>query len=845
TQYRRETVERLGALLQSCLREVIAHCLTKERPELTPSDVLLNGLTVEELEQLAALASPIGELENVYTLTPMQKGMLFHNMMDAQSGAYFEQVTFDLQGSFDVESFSRSLNLLVQRHEALRANYISSWKDEPVQVIFRERSCELHYEDVSGMPQAERRQYAIDFADADKARGFDLARDPLMRVAVLRTGEQVHHVIWSHHHILMDGWCMFSMIKEVFDSYFAYQEQRQPELAPVTPFARFIEWLEKQDVRAASNYWSGYLAGYEQQTALPQAKSQSKPEDYVPVELDLELSEELSERIERAARQNQVTVNTLIQTVWGLLLQAYNNSRDVVFGCVVSGRPADIPGVESMIGLFINTIPVRIQSEAGDSFADVMRRTQEQALTSGAYDTFPLYEIQALSEQKQDLINHILVFENYPAEQRIEHLVGGGKEALSISNIQAPEQTNYDFDVTVIPNERILFRFSYNALTFDETGVRQLFGHFARMMEQVAANPSICLDELELLTDSEKEQIMERFNPAIPEQPPEKTFHRLFEEQAARTPEAAAVRYEDKQLTYRELNERANRLASTLRSAGIGRESIVGILADRSVDLLVGVMGVWKAGGAYVPLDPDYPSDRIGFMLEDSGATVLLTQTHLHERAQAWLEEGPALLSVLYLDDEQSYGGAAENGLHYGNDGPDVCEPHNLAYVIYTSGTTGRPKGVMIEHRSLVNTAAAYRREYRLDQFPVRLLQLASFSFDVFVGDIARTLYNGGTMVICPKDDRIDPDRLYGWIRDCEITIFESTPALIVPFMDYVAEQGLDMSSMELLITSSDSCSATDYRLLQERYGSQFRIINAYGVTEAAIDSSFYDEPLA
>ncbi|WP_434954377.1 amino acid adenylation domain-containing protein, partial [Paenibacillus polymyxa] len=397
---------------------------------------------------------------------------------------------------------------------------------------------------------------------------------------------------------------------------------------------------------------------------------------------------------------------------------------------------------------------------------------------------------------------------------------------------------------------------------------------------------------LNMVTDEEQEQLIYGFGEVgvtdVAAVEAGALFHTYVEEQAQLVTDHVAVVYEGQQLTYRKLNERANQLARRLRNEGIGRESIVGILSERSVDMLVGVLAVWKAGGAYVPLDADYPSERIRFMLEDSGATVLLTQTDLQERAQAWLNESYVALgdekakgeletaagaetmerdnlnedlslksnsvsdseaasesatklclhTVLALNDESLYTGDTTDVDH-------INEPHDLAYVIYTSGTTGRPKGVMIEHRSLVNTAVAYRRDYRLNQFPVRLLQLASFSFDVFVGDMARTLYNGGTMVICPKDDRLDFSRLHGWIRDYQITVFESTPALIVPFMQYVHEQGLDMSSMELLITSSDSCSVTDYRMLQERFGADIRIMNSYGVTEAAIDSSFYDEELS
>ncbi|MGF6358332.1 amino acid adenylation domain-containing protein/non-ribosomal peptide synthase protein (TIGR01720 family), partial [Paenibacillus sp. 4624] len=718
TQYKQETIEKLGTLLQSSLREVILHCVSKERPELTPSDVLLQNVTVEELDQLAEQTAAIGELENVYTLTPLQKGMLFHSLLDADSEAYFEQVTFDLYGSLNVEAFAKGLDTLVQRNEALRTNFISGWRDEPIQVVFRERKCEVYFEDIRSVSGEDVEKAIADFVSADKANKFDLAQGSLMRVTVLRTGDESYHVIWSHHHILMDGWCMSFMIKEVFDTYFAFQENRKPELPPVTSYSRYIEWLETQDAAKASHYWSEYLAGYDEQTRLPQEKTQLKQHAFEMAEMDVELSKELTGEIERVARQQQVTLNTFMQTVWGLVLQIYNNSEDVVFGSVVSGRPAEIPGIESMIGLFINTIPVRIQSKASETVANILRKTQDQALASGAYETYPLFEIQSLSKQKRDLINHIMVFENYPMEEQIEQVVGGDKEALKIANIQSPEQTNYDLDITVIPEEHIWLRFTYNALTFREEDIRSIHGHFARALEQVAANPNIRVSQLELLTAAEKEQILSAFNPAQPEAEtaPELAFHRLFEEQAHRAPESEAVVYENDRLTYAELNERANRLAATLRAKGIGRESIVGILAERSVDLLVAVLAVWKAGGAYVPLDPDYPADRVRFMLEDSGAKVLLTQTPLRERAEAWLgEEELALGVVLYLDDEASYSEERLN-VPISSDVNDFYEarPEDLAYVIYTSGTTGQPKGVMIEHRSLVNTAAGYRREYRL-----------------------------------------------------------------------------------------------------------------------------------
>ncbi|WP_127490417.1 non-ribosomal peptide synthetase, partial [Paenibacillus ehimensis] len=825
TQYRRETVERLGGLLQASLREVIAHCVAKEQPELTPSDVLLKGVTVDELEQLTELTRPIGELENVYALTPMQKGMLFHSLMDAESGAYFEQATFDLNGGFDVVSFGKSLDLLVQRHETLRTNFISGWKDEPVQAVFRERADELLYEDLRGMEEAEREACVAAFTSADKARGFDLGQGSLMRVSVLRTGEETYRFVWSFHHILMDGWCMSLLIQEVFGSYFAFREQRQPELAPVTPFGRFIEWLENQNREAAADYWNDYLSGYEQQVLLPQEKPQHKTEGYVLQNLDWTFSPELSVKVEQAARQHQVTVNTLIQTVWGLILQKYNNSDDVVFGSVVAGRPAEIPGVESMIGLFINTIPVRITSAVGESVADVMRRTQEQALNSGAHDTFPLYEIQARTGQKRDLINHIMVFENYPIDEQIGQLGGGGRDSFAIANIDTPEQTNYNFNFIVIPGERITIRFGYNAMAFDEAGIRQIAGHVARVLEQVAAAPQIRVDELEWVTEAERAQIVERFNATAADYPRDETVHGLFEAQAERTPEQVAVVFEDERLTYRELNERANRLAHTLRANGVQPDQPVGIMVERSLEMIVGIFGILKAGGAYMPIDPDYPQERIAYMLEDSGAKLLLTQSRLRERA-AFAGK------LLVLEDAAVYSEDASNP-------KAVAEPHHLAYVIYTSGSTGKPKGVMVEHRSVVHTLTQLEREYPMLADDTYLLK-TTFTFDVSVPELFGWYFGKGRLAILPPGLEKDPAALTEAIENGQITHLNLVPSMFSAWVNTLKETGVaGIRTLKYVFVAGE---ALPVKAVEDYYSlsANAKLENIYGPTEATIYATKY-----
>ncbi|SCW38920.1 amino acid adenylation domain-containing protein, partial [Paenibacillus tianmuensis] len=714
------------------------------------------------------------------------------------------------------------------RHETLRTGF-EMVNGEAVQRVYPQADFAVEHVKAS---EEEAGEVVRQFV-----RAFDLSKPPLLRVGLIELAEERHILMFDMHHIVSDGVSMDVLVEEFSRLY--GREELEPLRIQYKDYAAWQQSEGQQELlKRQEAYWLDQFQGELPVLEMPTDYARPAMQSYEGHALQFFIDEQKSEGLKRLAAESGSTLYMVLLAAYTILLHKYTGQQDLIVGTPIAGR--NHGDVQPLIGMFVNTLVIRSYPSGEKTFLDYLKEVKETTLGAYEHQNYPFEELVDKVQVARDLSRNPL-FDTMFTLQNTENkeIRLPGLQLTPYPSEEIVSQFDLSLDVAEIGGG-LAYILEYATALYKRETVERLAKHFEQLLEAIVNDPGAKIAAFGLLTAEEKEHIQHAFNPALPELPPEETFHRLFEEQAARTPEATAVMYEDKQLTYGELNERANRLACTLREGGIGRESIVGILADRSVDLLVGVMAVWKAGGAYVPLDPEYPSDRIRFMLEDSGATVLLTQTHLQDRAQTWLEEDSALQSVrcLCLDDEQSYSGDGANG-------PDTSEPHDLAYVIYTSGTTGRPKGVMIEHRSLVNTAAAYRREYRLDQFPVRLLQLASFSFDVFVGDIARTLYNGGTMVICPKDDRIDPTRLYGWIRDRQITIFESTPALIVPFMEYVAEQGLDMSWMETLITSSDSCGVTDYRLLQERYGSQFRIINAYGVTEAAIDSSFYDEPLS
>ncbi|MGG4186767.1 amino acid adenylation domain-containing protein, partial [Paenibacillus jamilae] len=631
-------------------------------------------------------------------------------------------------------------------------------------------------------------------------------------------------------------------------------EHKQPELAPVKPYSDYIEWLEQQDAQEATRYWSDYLAGFEQQTLLPgenaQASVVARDEEsdgsdessnagYVSEKLPFRLGKERTAALNQMAKQQHVTINTLLQSVWGVILQQYNNNQDVVFGGVVSGRPADLPGVENMIGLFINTIPVRIQSEWNATFAEVLQRTQEQALASSVYDTFPLYDIQALTEQKQDLVHHIMVFENYPIGQQMKQMGGSdvtrSQTDFSIANVALAEQTNYDFNLIVVPDEDISILLEYNALVYSRSAMERIQGHIDHVIGQIVNNPHIRVSELELVTAQEQAQLVQVWGNTAAAYPQDQTLSALFEQQAAKTPDQVAVLCGSESLTYAELNERANRLARTLRAEGVEPDQPVGILVQRSLDMIVGIYAILKAGGAYVPIDPEYPADRIRFMLEDSGAKLVLTQSHLAEQASLSFNG-----QVLVLDREDLY---HENGSNL----EPLAGPHHVAYVIYTSGSTGKPKGVMVEHHSVLNRILWMHDRYGLSAEDT-ILQKTAFTFDVSVWELFWWSLVGSKVSLLPLGGEKNPEDIVDTIARDGVSTMHFVPAMLHAFLEYVEQQPQEVMQAKLgtlrhVFASGEALPpqhvARFQRLVSNLVGA--KLINLYGPTEATVDVSYFD----
>jgi len=763
-------------------------------------------------------------VENLYALSPMQQGLLFHTLYEPDGELYLNQLIFELQGELDVQVLERAWQEVVARHAVLRTSFHWEKLDKPLQVVHAQVHISLDRADDLRDLEAHAQQERIDdYLKQDRKRGFDLGQAPLMRLALFRLADDRHQFVWSFHHIILDGWSGSIIRSEVFKFYEALRRGATPHLATGPPFSAYIAWLQRQDRSAPEEFWREQLKGL-RATTLECGKPVDGTTDS---RLDVTvrrtyLSAGLSQALQSFARQHQLTQNTLLQAAWGLLLSRYTGQMDVCFGVTVSGRPAAIAGIELMVGHLINTVPFRLRISPGDNILDWLKKIQTTHTEIQTHEHTPLYDAQRWSAvQDGPLFDSLLVFENVPRPD----LTANGGESVRIRGIDHLYRTNYALTIQVAPGPQLMIHAVGDKRRIEGSFVTRLLCDLESLLANFIAHPEQTLATFFRTSEAETHQVQVEWNDTQTVWPERFCLHELFEQQVKRAPDAISLIYRDEQLSYKELNARANQLALRLRQSGVGRETLVGLCTEPSFEMVIGLLGVLKAGGVCVPLDPTYPPQRLTFMIADARCSVILTQPSFAPLFRDW--HGFTL--TLDLTDEVTLGQSRENLVH-------EVDGEDLAYVMYTSGSTGRPKGVEICHRSVVRLllGSNYVRLSNTDT----LLQLSNICFDASLFEIWGSLLHGARCVLL-EDRRLAVEDLGRIIAAHRVSVLWLTASLFNTVVD--KDPSLLAGVRELLI-GGEALSIRHVKRATELLPDT-QIINGYGPTECTTFTCCYRLP--
>ncbi|MGH3794144.1 MAG: amino acid adenylation domain-containing protein [Pseudonocardiaceae bacterium] len=804
----------------------------------SPRDVFTEQ-TVAALAVLArtdsvpAVSADADQPGDVLPLSPLARGLLYHALFDEnERDVYTMQATMELAGDLDSTRLHACVDALLARHANLRTAFRHEDLDEPVQVVLPGVAVPWIEADLSQLDDSDIDARVTRLLAADRSARFDLSRPPLLRFTLIRTGAKRHLVVVTNHHLLLDGWSLPLLVRELLE---LYATGAHPSALPqVRPYRDFLAWLAAQDQEAAGQAWQASLAGVTEPTLLAPVCVSRVP--VTPDVVTLRLPEELTSRLHRTAASCRLTVNTVVQGLWGLLLGGLTGRDDVVFGVTVSGRPADLAGIESMIGLFINTVPCRVQVRPGEAVRDLLRRVQDEQSRLIDFHQVALSDIQrplGLGE----LFDTLVVFENYPLDSSavVDTAARGG---LLLGAVQASGATHYPLTVAVFDGPSMTIDFEARPDVFDHADVEALAGRLRRLIEAAVADPGQPVARLDILSTAERTWLLaEGTGPRLTG--PATTLPEVFEAQAARTPDATAVVGQDLTLTFGELNARANRLARLLVHRGAAPERIVVLALPAVAELIVAILAVHKAGAAYLPIEQSWPAERRALMLADAcpiavvsttdGTGVEDTGVEGTGQAGAILLDDPEVVRVLAHLPEDNLTGAER----------DHLRPEHPAYVIYTSGSTGVPKAVVVPHRAIVNLLAGHRSAIfdpveRAAGRPLRVGHAWSTAFDASWQPML-WMFAGHELHLVPEDVRHDPELLREFLATRDIEFIELPPALLG---EVVRSEGW-RGGLRVIGVGGEAVPSALWRTLRAQDG--LRAYNLYGPTECTVDSAVCD----
>jgi amino acid adenylation domain-containing protein len=749
-------------------------------------------------------------------LSPLQEGMLFHRAEGAAPGVDVEQVTCELHHPINAPEFEQACQIVVRRHQALRASFIWDNGHEPRQVFMPMEQVNVSVRVLDFADTAEALRMVEHYLAADRRAGFAKLQAPLVRVALIRGGEGRAWFVFTYHHLVLDARGMYALFKELLEVHDALAQGRTIDLPAVRPYTDYVGWLQKLDPHRAEVFWREQLRGLVAPTALPllrPARSANAAQDGAG-ECSLRFSIAETEQLRAAAKRHEVTLNTLLQGAWAIVLSRYTGENDVVFGAVRACRHVPVEGAATMVGMLINTVPMRIRLASAASIDRWLRGVREQWVAMRDYEHMALSRVQQWSEiaPGRAMFDTLFNFQE-PSWMHALRKLGG---VWTQRRFDIRSQPSYPLALDLYGDEELLVRAFYDRRRFESSAVERLLRHFRQAALALAAPRADTLDDISIYDDAERAHLLRSFNATQSDYPRTTCVHELIAARADETPDRIAVADTNTILTYGELNRRANRLARRIKADGVGPDVPVAVCMQRSVEMLVAWLAVLKAGGAFVPLDPDYPADRLVFQVKDCGAPVILTQAALASRIAT------AGLSVKTIEVPLGAAGLTEES---DADVSSAASAQNLAYIIYTSGSTGQPKGVEIEHRALMNLVTWHQRTYAITADD-RATHLANPAFDASVWEVWPYLAAGASVHIPDDDTRIAPANLWRWMAENRITVaFLPTP---------LAEAALDEPwptgmQLRVLLTGGDQLKRPGPEQMP------CTLVNHYGPTESTV----------
>ncbi|MCM5681092.1 amino acid adenylation domain-containing protein [Schlegelella sp. S2-27] len=779
-------------------------------PAAAPSHVP-SGHLADHLSADALAALPFGEadVEDVFPLSPTQEGMLFHTLESPGSGLYVNQLSVEVSG-VDVGRLVSAWRSMVQRHAALRTGFLwQAGMPRPLQYVLRRAQDGVTVLDWRGVSDPAER--IARYVEDDHRRGFDLLAPPLARLAMIRLDDDRWHMVWTQHHILLDGWSDSRLVGDWLRCYGGESLD-----APGPGYGDYIRWLARQDVHATQAFWRRELASLDGPTLLAET-APKVPGRTGFGKLYTRLGVDETRALQAHAQRERITLNTLVQGAWALVLQRYTGKEQVVFGATVAGRPASLPRAEEILGLFINTLPVPVKRQAASSVAQFLRELQSTNLRLREQEHSALADVQRWAGSSgRPLFDSIIVFENYPVDRALR---SNERHGLRFGDMATQGLTGYAMDLQVTVGERLEIEYCYALQDFADDFVHALRGHVEHLLRQMVDFPQRAVGELQWLTPPERQALFTLGRNESVAEPYRLPVHRQIARHAAERPEAIALLMGEQELSYGDLDRRANRLAHALRARGIGPEARVGVAMERSLDVIIALLSVLKAGAAYVPLDPEYPADRLAYMMADSGLSLLLTQARVLPRLQL-----PAGMQALTVDEADLQGLPDHE--------PNVAlGEHALAYVIYTSGSTGRPKGVAVTHGPLAMHCRATAEIYGMTPQSCELLFM-SLSFDGAHERWLTALTVGAGLAL--RDNELwTAEQTFDALHRYGVTNAAFPPA----YLGQVAEWAVPRDNpppVELYVFGGEAMPKASYDKVRQALRPRL-LINGYGPTETVV----------